>query len=267
MTFNHDISPILLDLGPIAIRWYGLFFASGILINYYFTKWIFERQKKPLSHLDSVAIYLVLGLIIGARLGHILFYNFEYFSAHPWEIFQIWKGGLASHGAAIGVFLAYLLWTKKYKMNFSEYPSLLVLGMPITAGFVRLGNFFNSEIIGKPTDGSWGVIFLKLGEDFPRHPTQLYEAGLSFTIFLILFLIYRNYYSKLPKLFLFFLYMLLYFSTRFLVEFWKERHSAFENELPFSMGQILSIGPVVISIIYFLIVIFKKNQKNKHDKF
>ncbi len=129
--------------------------------------------------------------------------------------------------------------------------------MPVTAAFVRVGNFFNSEIVGKPVgdgliSGSWGVIFMRLGEDFPRHPSQLYEAVLCIAVFFILFLAYRRHYRKTPPLFFLFLFMLLYFSGRFVVEFWKDLHGL-PAWMPLSTGQVLSIVPVLISAGYFIL--------------
>jgi len=260
--FYHDISPELLSLGALSIRWYGLFFASGFLLTYLFTRWIFKKEGHPLTDLDSLAIYLFLGMVIGARLGEVLFYNPVYFFSYPLDIIKVWEGGLSSHGAAIGVLVSYLIWLKKHKIKFSKYIDLLVIGMPITAGFVRIGNFFNSEIIGKATNGSWGVVFQQLGEDFPRHPTQLYEADTCFTIFIILFVIYQKYYKKLPPLFMMSLFIFLYFTTRFIIEFWKEKYSL-PTDFPLTMGQILSIIPVLFAIGYF-IYIYKNGKKQKN---
>jgi len=255
--FYHDISPILVDIGPLSLRWYGLMFVIGLVLNFLLMVWIFKREKLRLIDLESVAIYLFFGLVIGARLGHIVFYDLGYYLANPIEIFAIWQGGLASHGAAVGVLIAYLLWIWRHKKKFSLYSDLLVIGFPITAGFVRLGNFFNSEIVGRATDGSWGVVFKQLGEDFPRHPSQLYEAGLSFAIFVVLFVVYLKWFKKLPPLFILFLYVFLYFITRFGVEFWKERH-VIGYDVPLSMGQWLSIVPVLIAIGYFGWILYKK---------
>ena len=257
--FIHDISREIATFGPITLRWYGLMFVIGLLLNYFFTRWVFKREKYSLEDLDTAVIFLFLGMVIGARLGHVFFYEADFYLAHPIEILKIWKGGLASHGAAIGLLIAYFLWIKFQKVKFTKYIDVLVLGMPITAGFVRIGNFFNSEIVGRPTDGTWGIIFKKLGEDFPRHPSQFYEAGLSFAIFFVLFFVYLKYYKKLPPLFILFLYVLLYFSTRFIVEFWKERH-VLSYDVPLSMGQWLSIIPVIISIGYFLYIFLKKRN-------
>ena len=185
--FVHEISREIATFGGLTLRWYGLFFVIGLLINFFFTRWVFKREKYPIEHLETVVIFLFLGMVIGARLGHVFFYEADFYLSNPGEIIKIWKGGLASHGAAIGLLVFYLIWLKIQKVKFTKYVDVLVLGMPITAGFVRIGNFFNSEIVGRATNSDYGVIFAKLGEDFPRHPSQFYEAGLSFLIFFILF--------------------------------------------------------------------------------
>lgn len=250
MIFINNIDPILVQFSVFTIRWYGLFFAIGLMTNYLLERWIFKREKHNPNDLDSMAVYLFIGLIVGARIGHAVFYNFDYFSGHPLEIFQIWHGGLSSHGAAIGVFIAYLTWTFVHKIKFTKYADLLVIGMPITAMFVRIGNFFNSEIVGYKTGGNFGVVFKRLGEDFSRHPAQLYEAVLNFFIFIILFFLYKKYFKKTPKLFFVFLYMLMYFLGRFFIEFYKDLH-VFDASFLFSMGQILSIIPILIPLFYF----------------
>lgn len=263
MLFTNDLSPILFSAGPIEVRWYGLLFALGIAFCYLFLIWVFKKRGHAVADLDSLAVYLFFGLLIGARLGHVLFYNAEYFFSHPVEILKVWNGGLASHGAAIGLFIAYLIWIKVHKVKFSKYADLLALPMPVAAAFVRIGNFFNSEIVGKATSeagqatqSDWGVIFKRLGEDFPRHPVQFYEAGVSLTIFVIMFWIYKKYYAKTKPLFFMFLYMLLYFAGRFTVEFWKDQHGitpdSFMEKTGLSTGQILSILPVLAAVIYFV---------------
>jgi len=261
LIFYHDISPIIANFGPLTLRWYGLLFVTGLIITFFVVRWIFKRENLPIRDLESVALYLFVGLVVGARLGHIIFYDLAYYMANPPDIFMIWKGGLASHGAAIGVFIAYLLWIWVHKKKFSLYSDLLVIGFPITAGFVRIGNFFNSEIVGRPTDGSWGVVFERLREDFPRHPSQLYEAGLSFAIFAVLLVVYLRWFKKLPPLFILFLYVGLYFITRFFVEFLKERH-VLDYETALSMGQWLSILPVLIAVGYFVYIYFKQIKAN-----
>lgn len=256
MIFINDLSPVIFQIGPITIRWYGVLLSSGIIAYYLLLKWIFTREGYPLSDLDGIIIYLFWGLIIGARLGEVFFYEPAYYLKNPIAILKIWNGGLSSHGAATGLFISYLLWTKIHNARFTRYVDVLVLGMPVTAAFVRIGNFFNSEIVGKPAGGlsgkgNWGVVFRRLGEDFPRHPAQLYEAVLCIAVFFILLTVYKRYYRKTPPLFFFFLFLLLYFSGRFIIEFWKDLHNL-PAWFPLSIGQVLSLVPIVMSVWYFL---------------
>ena len=250
MIFTNDISPVLFSAGPVEVRWYGLFFATGLALNYLLLTWLFKKEKHPQGDLDSMVIYLFIGLVVGARLGEVLFYDPSYFFNNPLDIFKIWEGGLSSHGATIGLLTAYLIWLKVHEIKFSKYADLLVLPIPLTAAFVRLGNFFNSEIVGLPTDGNFGVVFRKLGEDFPRHPAQLYEGILLLIIFPILFFTYKKYYHKAKPLFFLFLFLALYFGGRFITEFWKDLQGPIEN-LPITMGQLLSSIPLAIALIYF----------------
>lgn len=270
MIFVNDINPILFEYGPLSIRWYGLFFAAGLVLNYMILRWIFVREKFLMWHLESLALYLFLGLVIGARFGHVIFYNFGYFAAHPLEIFQIWNGGLSSHGATIGLVAAYFIWIWIHKVKFTKYADFLALPMPLTAAFVRIGNFFNSEIVGLPTNSDFGVVFKRLGEDFPRYPSQLFEAVALLVIFGVLMWLYlrksraralRSGASaqKYPPLFLMFVFIFLYFSVRFILEYWKDLH-VLPADFPFSMGQALSIFPILVSIGYFSWILFRKKS-------
>lgn len=259
--FIQNLSPEIVRFGPFAIRWYGILFVIGIFLAYLVIRLIFKKQRYKLEHLDSLVIYLFFGLVIGARLGHVLFYNAKYFFSNPLEILKIWNGGLASHGAAIGVLIAYLIWIKIYKVKFTKYVDALVIGFPLVSAFVRIGNFFNSEIVGTRTDSALGVVFKRLGEDFPRHPVQLYAAFFKLLIFAVLFLIYKKYYKKTPYLFFLFLYMGLYFIERFFIEFWKDLHVLPES-FPLSMGQLLSVPFILASGIYF-VFFFPKQKKRK----
>lgn len=263
MIFIHDLSPEVINFGPIVISWYGLLLGIGIILSYLLIGWIFKWEGYPVSHLESVLIYSVVGAVIGARLGEVIFYDPGYYFKNPMEIVKIWKGGMSSHGAAIGLFLSYLIWTKIHRIPFNRYVDSLVHGIPIPATFVRIGNFFNSEIVGIPTSGNWGVIFKRLGEDFPRHPAQLYEAVLNIFILITLHLVYRKYYRKTPHLFFMFLYVLLYFAGRFIIELWKDLHVLPEWS-PLSMGQVLSIFPILISIVYFALI-FPGQEKIRVD--
>lgn len=251
MIFYQDLSPILVDFGALEIRWYGMFFSLGIALNYLILMWIFKREKYPIAHLDSLVIWLFFGLLIGARMGEVFFYEAPYYLENPGEILQIWHGGLSSHGAAIGLFIAFFSWCKKHKLKFSHYADAIVIPMPLTAAFVRLGNFFNSEIVGLPTGGDFGVVFQRLGEDFPRHPAQLYEGLMSLAVFFILFFAYKHRYGIWPKMSFVSMYIVLYFGGRFVTEFWKDLHGPLPENFPISMGQLLSLMPIGIVICIF----------------
>ncbi len=259
MIFTQNISPEIFSIGPGEIRWYGLLFVTGIVLNFLITRWIFKREKFNVSDLESLAIYLFLGLLIGARLGEVFFYQFDYFWQHPLEIFQVWKGGLSSHGATVGLFVSYLIWIFVHKVKFVKYADVLAIGMPLTAAFVRIGNFFNSEIVGIKTGGDYGVIFKRLGENFPRHPAQLYEAILCLAVFGVLIFVYKKYFGKVKPLTILFLFVGLYFAGRFFVEFYKDLHVLPES-FPLSIGQVLSIVPVILAIGFFVYTSVKRRD-------
>ncbi|MBT3539192.1 prolipoprotein diacylglyceryl transferase [Candidatus Parcubacteria bacterium] len=251
----NNIDPILLNLGSFTIRWYGLFLALGVVLAILIYTKLFKEKGYKVELVYDLSIWLVIGGLIGARLGHIVFYNLEYFLKNPIEIFMIHHGGLASHGMTIGLLLTLLLYKKIKKIELKKYIDLLIIPIPILAAFIRMGNFFNSEIIGKPTELPWGVHFARINPTIDsniamlRHPSQIYEALLALSIFFILYFVYKKYQGRLPQLFIFNLFLVLYFSTRFLVEFVKERHTL---EGVLSMGQWLSIPFVIWGIWWFV---------------
>jgi len=246
----NNINPVLFDFEGLEIRYYGIMFAIGVSLYYVITAWIFKRNKYPNKDFENLILFLFAGLIIGARLGHIVFYNLDYFLANPIEIIKFWHGGLSSHGAAIGLFSAYFAFCFFYKIKFTKYADAISVAMPLTAGFVRIGNFFNSEIVGKPTNLPWSVVFKRLDEDFARHPSQIYEAILAWSIFFILIWIYVKHPKNKPRLFFMFLFILLYFATRFIVEFVKEYPVwGFFN---LTTGQYLSIIPIAIALTWLV---------------
>jgi prolipoprotein diacylglyceryl transferase len=242
--------PEIFELGPIRVRWYGLLFAVGFLIGFKIVHWMYTVEKKPVRDLDRTLIYMILGTIIGARLGHCFFYEPAYYLAHPGEIVKFWKGGLASHGGAIGIFVALFLYTRRRP----DQPFLWLLdrvAVPTALGgfFIRLGNLFNSEIIGVgPTSVPWAFVFERV-DDVPRHPAQLYESISYGVIFVILFTVYRKHRAATPRGLLLGLFFTLVFTARFLVEFVKMRQAAYSEGLPLSVGQMLSLPLVVIGIV------------------
>lgn len=256
---NWNVDPVIVMItDSFPLKYYGALFASGLLLGYYIVRNIYKKEKLPLDNLDSLLVYVIVGTILGARLGHCIFYEPEYFLKHPIEILLpiqkiggVYKfvgfQGLASHGGTIGVLIAIILYCKKYKVNFLWLLDRMAIGVPVTAAFIRLGNFMNSEIYGKPTNGNWGVVFQR-DDLIPRHPTQLYEAFSYLLIFGILFWMYKSERTKQASGLLFGTFLALLFLARFLIEFFKENQESFENNMLINMGQILSIPFILIGL-------------------
>ena len=253
-----DVTPELLNIGPFAVRWYGLLFAMAFIAGFKIMQWIYKRENKPESDVEQLVIYAIVGTVIGARLGHCLFYNPEYYLANPLEILMVWKGGLASHGTSIGIPIAIYLYTKKKKLNFLWQMDRVVIVTALGGSFIRLGNLFNSEIIGKAADVPWAFIFTRV-DNVPRHPTQLYESLAYLVIFIILFFIYKNKYKQLNDGFIFGVFLILLFAFRFFVEFFKENQSGFEQGMAFNMGQLLSVPFIILGVI-LIVLSLKKNK-------
>jgi prolipoprotein diacylglyceryl transferase len=252
------------------IKYYGLLFFAGILLAIEVEKWLYKKENIPTENLEKLSIYVVVGILVGARLGHCLFYDFAYYSQHPLEIILpirktgsayqfIGFQGLASHGGIIGVLIAIGCYCKKHKTTFLWILDRIAIVAPITGAFIRLGNFMNSEIYGKPTNGSWGVVFQR-DDLIPRHPTQLYEAFSYLLIFVILFTIYNKSVRKKANGFYLGLSMGLVFIMRFFIEFFKENQVAFESDMVINMGQVLSIPFVLLGIFLIFRHLFKTNN-------
>ena len=243
-----DVSPILADFGMIKLRYYSLLFALSVFIGFQICVSIISREKSKLDA-DKLFLYIFFGLIIGARLGHVLFYNPSWYLSNPVKIFKVWEGGLASHGAFIGISVSILLFCRNYRFPVRYVLDLIftVLGICF---LVRIGNFFNSEIIGAPADVPWAVIFTSV-DNIPRHPAQLYEAAGYLLTLIIVYSMYRFFNVRPGSLGLFRTSLLLAFSTRFIVEFFKENQVNFESTLPINMGQILSIPFILFSLYLF----------------
>ena len=249
---NWNANPEIFSLGSISLRWYGLLFASGFLIGLYMVRKMYQAEGAPEKWLDSAFIHIVLGAVIGARLGHVFFYDWDYYKEHLIEIPQTWHGGLASHGGAFGIFIG--LWL--FSRNVSKKPMVWMLdkiAVPtaLAGFFIRMGNLMNSEILGKPTDVSWAFIFVREGDGLPRHPTQLYEAFAYLLIFGILFYMYKSEKIRNAQGLIFGTFLTLLFSARFVIEFFKENQESFENNMLINMGQILSI-PFILIGVYLL---------------
>ncbi|QDT40674.1 Prolipoprotein diacylglyceryl transferase [Gimesia alba] len=256
---SWDINRILFEFGPIKIRYYGLFFTAGFICGYLLLRWMYRTENKNVDDVDSLLIYMVIGTIVGARLGHCLFYHPAYFFEKPIRFLEIWKGGLASHGAAVGITISAWLYSRKHKdQSLLWLMDRLAIPVALAGFFIRIGNFFNSEILGRASDVPWAVIFVngleldKEAQMTPRHPVMLYESLCYGCIFLILYLLYRKYRAATPGGLLVGLFFVLVFTARFVLEFFKLRQAEFAQGLPLSVGQMLSI-PLVIAGVLLLI--------------
>ena len=252
MLIHPQIDPIAMQLGPLKIHWYGLMYLIGFLSFIYFGKkqiqtqpWITIDEKV----LDDTFFYGALGVILGGRLGYVLFYQPLYFFSHPDEIFSFWQGGMSFHGGFLGVLISLIWISKKHRIRWLALTDFIAPLIPIGLGFGRIGNFINQELWGRPTDLSWGMIF-PLTDNLPRHPSQLYEAFLEgFILFLILWL-----YASKPRVIgkISALFLILYGTFRFIIEFTREPDKYLGVlYMGFSMGQWLSIPMIIIGLIMY----------------
>jgi prolipoprotein diacylglyceryl transferase len=259
--FLWDMDPVLISIFGISIHWYGVLFATAILSGSQVMKWMFNRENVKLALLDSLFIYCILGIVIGARLVHCLFYAPEYYLSNPLSILAIWEGGLASHGGGLGVILAVYLFQRKYQLSYLWLLDRLAVATALFGFFVRLANFINSEIIGLPTQVSWAVIFEKV-DNLPRHPAQLYEALAYLLIFGGLLVLYKSTSIKRHAGALFGTFLCLVFSARFAIEFVKVRQASYSSELALTTGQMLSI-PFFVGGVVLIGLALKQNKRNK----
>lgn len=283
-----NVSPVILDLGILQLRWYGILFALGFLLGLIMVRKMFEVEKAPEEWLDKAFVYIVVGGVVGARLGHVFFYQWDYYAQHLAEIPQIWKGGLASHGGAIGVLLALWIYSRRVsKKSMLWILDKVVVPTALAGCFIRLGNLMNSEIVGKPTTAAFGFKFprheiklwsicedciAKVGDkclqvaeeanrqycvnidDVPvRHAVQLYESISYLLIFGILFYAYWRTSAKEKPGLLFGLFLVLVWGARFVLEYFKTSQGGFETLFnnALSTGQLLSI-PFVLVGLYFV---------------
>lgn len=261
---NWHVDPIIFHLGPLALRWYSLLFVSGFVIGWFIFQKFFRKEGIPEELLDPLLYTLLIGTIVGARLGHCIFYQPDYYLG-SWqgfcEIFMPWKGGLASHGGTIALILA-MWWFgnhygKKHDFDFVWILDHLAIAVAFAATLIRLGNLFNSEIYGDVTSLPWGFIFELRGETLPKHPTQLYEAGSYFLLGILLVSLYKFKLEKLYRGTFIGIFFIICFGMRFIIEFIKEPQVGFEENMALNMGQLLSI-PFVLLGIGFLVYAYSK---------
>jgi prolipoprotein diacylglyceryl transferase len=241
-----DVNPEIFRIGNFAVRWYGLLFASSFFVGYIIMNKIFKNENLRDEVLDRLTIYMAIGVIGGARLGHCLFYEPAYYLQHPLEILKIWHGGLASHGAAIGILLAIWFFAKKEKKDYLWILDRVAIVVALSGFFIRMGNLMNSEIYGIETTVPWGFVFLRNNEVAPKHPTQIYEGLVYLAIFVLLYRIYWSKKGQHIQGLLISLICILIFASRFFIEFLKEDQVGFEASMNLNMGQLLSIPFVLL---------------------
>jgi phosphatidylglycerol:prolipoprotein diacylglycerol transferase len=246
--------PEIFRIGSVAIRWYGLLFALSFVFGYLILMRIFKKEEIPVKVLDTLTTYMVIATVVGARLGHCFFYEPGYYLHHPLKIFAVWEGGLASHGAAIGIITGMLLFSYYQKRPFLWVIDRIVIVVALSGFLIRTGNLMNSEIFGHQTSLPWGFFFERASDPaeslVPRHPTQIYE-GLSYlAIFLFLWWYYYHKQGKPAPGFLFGMFLILVFGMRFLIEFLKEPQVGFEQNMALNMGQLLSIPFILAGILF-----------------
>lgn len=259
---NWDFDSEIINIFGFPLKYYGLLFASGLLLCMYILKVIYRRENLKDSAHEALFLYGIIGIFAGARLGHCLFYDFDYYSKNILEIFlPIQKtinggykfsgyAGLASHGGTVGLIVSLFLYSKKYEIKYLKILDLIAIVAPLGAAFIRLANLMNSEMIGNPTTLPWAFIFSKI-DNVPRHPAQLYEAIAYLFIFGIVFAIYKTKNITLGNGFLFGLAITLIFTMRILIEFVKINQVEFEEGMLLNMGQLLSLPFIAIGI-YFM---------------
>jgi len=263
---NWHVNPVMFQIGPFALRWYSILFVSGFIIGWFIFQRFFRKEGIPETLLDPLLYTLLAGTIIGARLGHCLFYQPDYYLG-SWkgflEIFMPWKGGLASHGGTIALLIA-MWWFakhygKKYDFDLLWILDHLAIATAFAACLIRLGNLFNSEIYGDVTNLPWGFVFQLRGETLPKHPTQLYEAGSYLLLGILLVSLYKYKLEKMYRGTFIGLFFIICFGMRFLIEFIKEPQVGFEESMALNMGQLLSI-PFVLLGIGLLIYAYKQKM-------
>ena len=264
LVVNWNIDPVIFKIGAFQLRWYSILFVSGFILGWYIMKSFFVREKISTDLLDPMLYMLLICTIVGARLGHCLFYQPDYYLGSWqgfWEIFMPWKGGLASHGGTIAILLGIWWYARRYGprngFDFVWVIDHLVIPTAFAACFIRLGNLFNSEIYGIPTSLPWGFIFERNGETVPCHPTQLYEAGTYLLLGIVLMYLYWNKLDKMYRGTFTGIFMIVCFGSRFLIEFIKNDQVAFEADRVLNQGQLLSI-PFILLGIGMLIYAYKK---------
>lgn len=261
-----DPSPEIFSIGPLTIRWYSMAFVIGFFIGYKIVERMFRHEGAPESWLGVLLAYVMVGTIVGARLGHVFFYNWDYYSQHPADIVKIWEGGLASHGGTIGNIIAVYLFTwfvskKPASWTFDK----LVIPIALVGGLIRLGNLMNSEIYGSYTTLPWGFVFVRNGETQPAHPTQIYEALCYFALFTLLMWMYWKRNAEERPWLITGIFFIGIFLPRFLIEYIKNVQEPWEIAMRstwgMDQGQMLSIPFILLGIVLVCVALRRPRQQ------
>ena len=262
----HNFDPVLIDLGIIKIHWYSLAYVFGILIGWWYGRLIITKkihgsdQEIYLKNFDDLISYIIIGVIVGGRLGYVIFYNLTFFLNQPIEIFKLWEGGMSFHGGLIGVILSTYIFSKVKKLNYKIYFDIICCAAPIGIFLGRIANFINSELYGTPTDKPWGIIFPEI-DNLSRHPSQLYEAFLEGIVLFVLInflFLKKNFNYGLIS----FLFLIFYGIFRIISEFYREpdKHIGYIFDF-ISLGSLLSVGMMIFAILFVLKI--NLNEQNK----
>ena len=260
----HNIDPVIINIGSFQIRYYGLFFAAAMLQGAYFWTRQVVRSGRPVSDALPLIWMAIFGVIIGGRIVHVLFYRFGQFMDNPLALITLGRGGFASHGSAAGILVTLWIYARRFNMTYLEALDRCSLSIPLATTLVRLGNFFNSEIVGRPTDLPWAVVFSRFDRMHslpltPRHPSQLYEAAIGIVVFLIVYLTDRRLGETSPHGLISGLLLISYFTLRFCVEFFKTYH-VLDPSFPLTMGQLLCL-PFILAGWVLVIRALRKGRR------
>jgi prolipoprotein diacylglyceryl transferase len=257
-----SVSPEAFGIGDWTVRWYGILYGCAFIFSYYAFRELLKYDKSlPGDIADRALIYMILGTIIGARVGDCFFYHPHYYLEHPLEIVAIWKGGLSSHGGAIGILTVLYLFARKLKKPYIWVLDRVVVVIGVAGFFIRLGNLMNSEIYGIQTGLPWGFIFESRGETLPKHPTQIYEALYYLLTYTVLRCVFRK-SNNTPRPYLIFgLFLIMVFVFRFCIEFIKNPQEDFEEAMRFNMGQWLSVPFIILGIASLVITGRQKKEE------
>ena len=253
------IDPAIFKLGPLQVRWYGLMYILGFAASYFLVRRQIRKQHLDIDKntTQDLFLYLIIGLIVGARLGYVIFYNLPLYLDHPLQLFALWEGGMSFHGGLIGIIFCGFVYIKKQGISFWQCADLVAVAAPIGLGLGRLGNFINAELYGRITDMPWGMVFPS-GGNLPRHPSQLYEFLLEGVLLFAILWWLKNFSFKKGALFC--LFLLLYSMFRFIVEFFREPDPQLGTIISFmTMGQILSILMAAAGLLLFYFIPNKEN--------